>query len=589
LSARFIVLAVSFLVASCTDSTTPSSSPYFAEVTPPAKRELRWSNGKLPRSFDPALAAAPPEADIVRAIYEGLTTVDPKTFDALPAVAERWLSPDGGRTWTFQLRNDARWSNGKVITGDDFVRSWERLNVLGERAAHPELLRNFARQKSSINENEKRHLGNEMPSVSPKPLSSPYANAGDLQTRPLDETANVSSSPTTTQSSQMKPVEPLALKVIGPNVLMVALEKPDPDFPKLVADPVFLPVYGDGSEFAQSTPEQTIISNGAFKLTSAGKGGVVLSRSETYRDAAETAVDMIQFVPADNADDALEAYRSGKVDVVSNTEFEPLALKLLAPYQDFRKATHGAVNLYEFNRTRAPFSDRRVREALAISIERERLTEGEMEGATRPAFRFLPFGGQSTPELTQDVSRAKALLDAAGYPNGENFPTVRLVVNRNDTQQRIARAVSRMWKQNLGINAEIIVRETAEMAAVRQAGDFDVIRRGIVFPTSDTNSNLELLFSGSGQRTSASPKKQPSPGPGADADLDSDEPPGLIGEPRGIPTEAEALYQFSAIPLYFPASYILVKPYVQGFEPNGLDIILAKDIDIDNNWQPRNP
>jgi len=97
------------------------------------------------------------------------------------------------------------------------------------------------------------------------------------------------------------------------------------------------------------------------------------------------------------------------------------------------------------------------------------------------------------------------------------------------------------------------------------------------------------LFARGDQPKVLSPRKQPSPANAENSELDDDEPPGLIGEPRGVPTETEALYQFTAIPLYFPASYVLVKPYVQGFEPNGLDITSAKDIDIDNNWQPRNP
>src|SRR5947207_1324539 len=102
LCAQCLFLSLVNLFTACADQTRQGPSPYFAEVTPPAKRELRWSNGKLPRSFDPVQAAAPPETDIIRAIYEGLTLADPKTFDAVPGVAEKWMSPDNGRTWTFQ-------------------------------------------------------------------------------------------------------------------------------------------------------------------------------------------------------------------------------------------------------------------------------------------------------------------------------------------------------------------------------------------------------------------------------------------------------------------------------------------------------
>ena len=96
-------------------------------------------------------------------------------------------------------------------------------------------------------------------------------------------------------------------------------------------------------------------------------------------------------VAAENAEQALAAYKAGDIDAVTNADFEPLALKLLEPFEDFRRRPHAAVNFYEINHERAPFDDRRVREALAIAIERERLTEGEMEGTTRPALSFLSF------------------------------------------------------------------------------------------------------------------------------------------------------------------------------------------------------
>ena len=70
-------------------------------------------------------------------------------------------------------------------------------------------------------------------------------------------------------------------------------------------------------------------------------------------------------------------------------DFEPLALKLLAPYGDFRRTKYGALNMYEFNMERPPFNDRRVREALAISIERER-SDRRRNGGFEPAGLELP-------------------------------------------------------------------------------------------------------------------------------------------------------------------------------------------------------
>jgi oligopeptide transport system substrate-binding protein len=571
------LLFISVLFSACDTLDKPVSSPYYAEVvTPPVKKEFRWSNGKLPRSFDPAMAAAPPESDIVRAIYEGLTLTDPKTLEAVPAVADKWYTPDNGLTWKFGIRKDAVWSNGKPVHADDFIRSWNRLLSLGEKAAHPELLRNFARVKSG-------NQSKSEPKQSPTPWNSD--EPPPLITKPTP-------TPEISVAEQAKTkVELLDVTSDVDGVLTIKLLTPDPDLPKLLANPVFSPVFGDGSEFTAAEPENAIISNGAFRLSLISKDTVVLDKSQTYRNSAAIDIDTIRFVPTETAEDALEAYRTGRVDAVSNAEFEPVALKLLAPFQDFRKVTHGALNLYEFNTAKAPFSDRDVREALAISIERERLTEGEMEGSTRPALRLLPVGGKPVKELIQDVAHAKELLEGAGFPDGVGFPVIRLVVNRNDAQQRIAKAVAKMWKQNLGIETEIIVKEINEIAAVRQQGEYDIIRRGVVFPSSDAVSNMSAIFGPADGRPERS-LQDFLPLTNSNSSARADKKPEAKDTSQSaavIPSEAEALYDLKAIPLYFPASYSLVKPYVQGFEPNGLDVLSLKDIRIDYNWQPKRP
>lgn len=137
------VVALAIALTGCNEAKQGKSEPYYADATPPRKQEFRWSNGKVPKNLDPAHASTPPETDLVRAVYEGLTELDPRTLEARPAVAERWTSSEDFKTWTFNLRSNARWSNGKPVTAEDFVRSWKRLGALAESVAHPELLTNI--------------------------------------------------------------------------------------------------------------------------------------------------------------------------------------------------------------------------------------------------------------------------------------------------------------------------------------------------------------------------------------------------------------------------------------------------------------
>lgn len=604
------VLVSSIILSGCGSLEKPNASPYFAEVVPPAKQEFRLSNGRLPKSFDPALSAVPPETDVIRAIYECLTVADPKTLDAVPGVAEKWTADDNYRIWTFQLRRDAKWINGKSVTARDFVLAWNRLARLGETSGHPELLQNFARLKTAKLDPDKTAAG-----AKPPPPSNTEPDRGSKNDRntaiyssrseaPAAEPSSPTNNASTVEKLKINDRPLLAVTAESDSVLSVTLETGDPDFPKLITNPVFSPIYGDGNEFLPGASEAAVVTNGPFRISAVSAGGVVLVRSDTFRNNGSVGLDVVTLVPAENTEEALESYRTGKVDAVTNAEFEPLAIKLLSPYEDFRRATHGALNLYEINQSKPPFSDRRVREALAIAIERERLTEGELEGVTRPALRFLPFGGKPVTEIAQDANRARKLLSAAGFPEGQGFPTIRLVINRNDTQQRVARAVARMWKQNLNIDTEITIKETAEMTSVRKSGEYDVIRRGIVFSTSDVQANLAAIFNPDPRDDHAKDnidarEHSEKHLPASDSNRTGEERPTANAHDNSealqsthslaVPTEAQALYDFSAIPLYFPTSFSLVKPYVLGFEPNSLDILLLKDIRIDPAWQPKRP
>jgi len=519
-----LLVALCLVHTSCFNTREPST--YYGKVVSPKTQEFRWSNGGLPQTFDPAFAAAPPDTDAVRALFEGLTDYDPKTLAPVPAVATRWESSNDGRVWTFYLRDNARWSNGEKVTAQDFVRSWERTLKIGPLAPHTELLSNIEGATPSVSE--------------------PHT---------------------------------FGARALNEHVLQVTLQRADSSFPALVAHPVFRPVKVTDAESTTRLESHELISNGAFHLLATENNRVQLERAKTYWDDASVALDRVTFVNTTNAEDALSAYKAGEIDAVTNAPFAPLALKLLAPYKDFRRSTFGALTFYAFNTAHEPFDDVRVREALALAIDRERVTRDDLGGATVPAGKFLPeamSGEEPVVDkaglLEHDVNKARELLADAGYPNGDGFPMIRLLINRNEQQRIVAQSIVSMWRSALNIETEIVVRNWDEYEAAIGNGDYDIVRRGIVMQSTSELVNLRMLFE-------RDPRPVPSASPLAEA---SPSPQPAVP----IETEAQALKDLKAVPIYFASSYSLVKPYVSGFDSNVLDVPSLKKTRMNTNWAP---
>lgn len=595
--------ALALLSTACTEIRPPKVEPFYAVTVPPPKQELRWSNGKAPKSIDPANASAAPETDVVRAIYEGLTDLDSRSLRETPGVAERWESSEDLKTWTFYLRKDARWSNGERVTAADFVASWKRLAGLKEKAANNYLFQNIVGMGSKVTDPETGEPLDFIPPVDPATISI-EPNVGDLMSRaqlPLPSASPAFTQPSPTQTPKLPVAAKFGAEAIDEQTLKVSLILPDKDFPKLVAHPIFRPVYKDGVGLDGGKIAADVVTNGPFKVAKAGDDGLLLERSDSYWNRKAIALERVRFVPASSAENALNAYKRGDVDVLTNAAFEPLALKLLAPYEDFRRTTHSALNFYEFNTEKTPYSDRRVREAMALAIDRAKLTDGDLEGTNQPAYSFFPLGESRKEALTLDTLKAKDLLAKAGFPDAKAFPVVRLVINRNDTQNRIARSIARMWKQNLNVETEIIVKEAKDVEAVRELKDFDLLRRGVVLPSNDELVNIESVLGSARKPPRALPVETKieedtteSEQNGESADPERGPSAPAIPTPSPSPTpqtevlsEADAIYDLMVIPLYFPTSYSLVKPYVRGFEVNGLDAPSLKEVSIDSNWQMR--
>jgi oligopeptide transport system substrate-binding protein len=551
--------------------------PYYGRVVVPRSQEFLWSDGGLPQTFDPAFAAAPPDTDLVRAIFEGLTDYDPRTLTPVPAVASRWEESDGGRVWTFYLREDARWSNGETVTANDFVRSWRRTMAIGDLAPHTELLTNI--------EGTSTNVQTKAPPSSPQPLK---------QTTP----ENVTGAESDAASSTVNPGRRFGAEAISDRVLRVRLRRRDMNFPALVAHPVFRPVKLKDENAISMLVANGLVSNGAFSLAKTESERVLLERASNYWNKDQVTLERVEFVGQKDVESALAAYRAGQVDAVSNAAFEPLAIKLLTPYEDFRRSTYGALTYYSFNTSHAPFDDVRVREALALAIDRERISDDELGGATEPAKRFLPEIEPNSQKpvvgkselLEKDNTRAKELLAEAGFPEGKGFPKIRLLINRNEQQRVVAQSIAAMWRSVLHVETEITVKTWDDYEAAIRAGDFDVVRRGIVMQTTDELTNIRMLFQegfhSTAQVTTAGEEPTSKSTPEASSNKLSTVKAKTLGVPPSIETESQALKDLSAMPIYFASSYALVKPYVEGFDSNVLDAPSLKTVRINAGWKP---
>ena len=615
------LIVFALFATACSELEKPKTEPFYAETAPPPRKEFRWSNGKTPKSFDPAKASAPPETDVVRAVYEGLTETEPKTLKAIPAIAVSWESSEDLKTWTFNLRKNAKWSNGEPVKANDFTRSWKRLATLGEAIAHHELVNNIIGFQPvklevlpvignvTIDILPKFPANNNLP-LFQKPLpvqNQTNSNSAVVLPKTIEENTNSNANAAPNNPLiEAKKETPFGVEAVDEYTLKISLLKPDKDFPALVAHPIFRPIYGDGKEFEADKLNAGIVTNGAFRITSVGQDGITLDRAEYYWNREAVELERVKLVPADNAEKALAAYRAGEVDAVTNVDFEPLALKLMATYDDFQRTPHAAINFYEFNRNNEPFDDQQVREALTMVVERDRITEDEMDGASKPALNFLPFDDKK-PKFSQDLQKAKNLLADSGFPDGEDFPTIKLLVNRNNLQQKIARLVAKMWKKHLNIETEITVKDADEIEAAWATGDFDLLRRGVVLPTTDESAGMAAIFApekksdGDNKPTAAVENNLPNGNSNANTAVSNTDTPIAKDQKemppkenvensvtdKAITTEAEAMEEIPAIPLYFSTSYSLVKPYIQGFDINVLDAPLLKNVKIDNNWQPK--
>jgi len=207
------------------------------------------------------------------------------------------------------------------------------------------------------------------------------------------------------------------------------------------------------------------------------------------------------------AETARLAFDNGEIDIATSVNAD--ALQEHADDGKLLATARIGYRWYEFRTDHAPFDDPRVRQALAMAIDRDVIVNSIMQTPDTPLLGFIPLGFTDLLDPTktwrevhgntfeEDVAAAQALLAEAGYPNGEGFPEFRLVQETSTTLEQVAEVLAQMWKQNLGITATIETVESgvywADDTGTREGGEFEVCYMGYTGDYLDPMSILSTF------------------------------------------------------------------------------------------------
>lgn len=479
---------------------------------------------------DPQSAVTITELDIASALFEGLVTEDPVDLHPIPGVAEKWeISPDG-LTYTFHLRDAARWSDGTPVTANDFVQSWRRI-----------LTPSFAAE-----------------------------NAPLLYVLQGAEAYNKGANPDFNQ---------VGVKATDAHSLRVTLEHPTTYFLSLLTHGAWYPVplatiekYGSitarGNRWTR--PGQ-IVSNGPFVLkTWRANQEIRVEKSPTYWDAAHVKLNAIRFHPIDSTDAEERAFRAGQLHVTYVVPFNKTETYRRESPQYLRSDAYLNTYFLRLNTLHPPLDDEHFRQALSLAIDRDALVDKILRSGQRVATSLTPPGlpNYTPPKVVKtDVAEANRLLHDSAYARAATPPKLELLFNSSENMRVIAEALQQMWRRELGLDITLVNQENKVVNAERRAGHYDILLSDWVADYLDASTFLDPWISGSPNNHTG----------WSNVDFD-----GLLFAAARNPdvasrsaqlakAETLLLQQCPIVPLYFNAHTFLLQTSVKGWYSTVLD------------------
>ena len=424
--------------------------------------------GPNPETLDPALNSAVDGANTIITIFEPLLLIN-ENNEVVGGQAESWEASEDGLTWTFTMRDGLKWSDGTDLNAKDFEYSFKRM-------ANPDTAAPYAETCLGMID------------------GFDAAQAGDT------DALNVKASD-------------------DGKTLTIVLSYPCSYFDKMAAFATMSPVQqatveanGDG----WCTSAETFVSNGPYMITEwTPSERIVLTKNPNYVggwDSSKIVSESITLLLLEDSSASYAAYNSGEAVLIKDVPTDEIpSLTKAEDGGDFYVDTILGTYYVSLNLQRDAFKDAKVRKALSLAIDRDYVANTIMQGTYSTADSIVGPGivdengyfhdNGNAPYISADyeanMAEAKKLLEEAGYPNGEGYPTIEYSTNDSGYHVPLAEYLQQTWG-DLGITLTISKMEWSAFTAARRAGEYDVARNGWVMDYNDPSNMLDLFCTDNG-------------------------------------------------------------------------------------------
>ena len=508
--------------------------PFISRAFGATPATLRRGNRYEPATLDPQKINTTYEGAIMLDLFEGLIAFDAEGQPG-PGLASSWtVSPDG-KLYTFFLRADLKWSDGKPMTAQDIVFSFRRLMDPKTAATAAQLFYVIKDARA--------------------------VNTGAMPTESLG-----------------------VISAEGADV-MIMLEAPAPYLPQLLAGPAAVVVPPQAMADDGWTRPGTMVSSGAFTLKDWRPHEVVsLAKNAQYYGAAAVKLAAVDYVPTEDVNSGLARFRAGDLDTQLDVPLSQLE-KLRTELPVEMRLTPTLLTYYLALNTATPkLGDARVRRALSLAIDRDILTSKVLRGGEIPAFSFVPpmvagykpvLADYAETRSEQRLLEAKRLLGEAGYGAGKPLQ-IAYSHSSNLDLRRLAVIIAGMWKR-IGVETTLTNTEGRVHFANLRQGSFEAAFVAWQADFNDAANFLGVLDSANVRSNYARYRN-----PAFDGFLAQAAASGDASARAALLRQAEALViaDQPVIPLYFGVSKNLVSQRVVGWRANAMDVHPSRHLEV---------